>query len=1346
MDNEASPSTWNISYSLLIALRGKEEKIVWLLLERGANVNTVRGQYGTALAAAVYGGEEKIVRLLLDRGADINMAGGKYETALAVAAYCGKIDILSLLLDRGADVNMVGGGLYGTALAAAAYYGQIDIVRLLLDRGADINTVGGEYGTALTAAAFQENMDIMRLLLHRGANVNMVGGKSGTALAAAAKSGKTAIVSLLLDQGANVNMVGGLWGTALAVAAYWGLIDIVSLLLDREADINLGGVEYGTPLAAAAYRGKIDTVRLLLDRGADVNLVWGEYGTALAAAAAAYGGEEKIISLLLDRGANVNMVGGKYGTALAAAAYRGSSAILRLLLDQGADVNLVGGKWGTALAAAAYCGKIVIVRLLLDRGADVNLVGSEYGTALAAAAAYHGKIDIVSLLLDRGADVNLVGGEYGTALAAAAAAAAYHGEEKIVSLLLDRGANVNMVGGKYGTALAAAAYRWKIDIVSLLLDREADVNLVGGEYGAALAAAAFQENMDIMRLLLHRGANINMVSGDYGTALAAATCTGKRSVVSLLLDRGANINKVGGNYGTALATAAYNGEGSITSLLLDRGANIDQVGGKYGTALATAAAGWSPHPALLLLDRGADINILVDEYATTLLTAAAFEGVTSLVSLLLDRGTDVNTVCSKYGTALAAAVLGGRTDITSLLLEHGAHPAGITDLTRVCGSYSTAIEKHPVEKQNGPRHRLVYPVDNGILWPPFPMPYIGSNHHNVALSSSLSSPDILSTKFCAGGNLTPEQADVPCRRLKEEALWTSLAALVGLHDDITLANHQWIRYDLCYFVIHNFDFGTAYAAARVAWKSFSKFESSMYPSTIFNQRNRWHKRAQMLQLALSKVIEIDSNQVKFTSDNQCSQPARWSTTGDEKTNRSSSIQVQQELIVSPYSVMPRRIWDLKSNRVIDFRMLHAAQPTIETRPNFWAVTHSWTSNMTPVLTEINQFQWPVPLPKGISIEYLRSELLTLGAEYVWLDVICLRQRSEVDSLEQLRQQEWKLDVPTIGNIYRAAAKIVRYFNGLGVPFSNDGWGDSRHWLCRAWTLQEIASEKNTINGAIPRDLRDPSQRCVFLNSQGTVSGKLIKFRSAISPVIQLAAQVDSVYGCDIYELAREMAGRQSTEPLDKLSGLFYLLHTTKLPCYDEHKTGEDIWRECFHLLPLERRVEILFNFPYRGSDKQWFPTWAQILDWPTRDPEYHHVRPLISQDLARDDTLGEISFIRNIWTIPGVTLCESNYPGEYRAETNGRLFGFYVPYLLQKPIDIEDSVFTLATVEVGYAYNWVVCEAIGKKAGESVGLEGVAEVTVLRKIGVLRTDSCSEIMVGGPNGASLLEQVDCLFV
>ncbi|KAF8456971.1 hypothetical protein BGX38DRAFT_1161264 [Terfezia claveryi] len=58
------------------------------------------------------------------------------------------------------------------------------------------------------------------------------------------------------------------------------------------------------------------------------------------------------------------------------------------------------------------------------------------------------------------------------------------------------------------------------------------------------------------------------------------------------------------------------------------------------------------------------------------------------------------------------------------------------------------------------------------------------------------------------------------------------------------------------------------------------------------------------------------------------------------------------------------------------------------------MTHSWTGCMELSENSINQYQWPVPAPRGIGLEgNIRADLLCFGAEYVWLDVLCLRQKS-----------------------------------------------------------------------------------------------------------------------------------------------------------------------------------------------------------------------------------------------------------------------------------------------------------------------------------------------------------------
>lgn len=193
------------------------------------------------------------------------------------------------------------------------------------------------------------------------------------------------------------------------------------------------------------------------------------------------------------------------------------------------------------------------------------------------------------------------------------------------------------------------------------------------------------------------------------------------------------------------------------------------------------------------------------------------------------------------------------------------------------------------------------------------------------------------------------------------------------------------------------------------------------------------------------------------------------------------------------------------------------------------------------MTSINQHQWQVPLPSVTSLANLRSEFLQLGAEYIWVDVLCLRQHSE--SLDQLKHEEWKLDVPTIGNIYRVAERIIRYFNGLGVQFRNEDWDSPYHWLHRAWTLQEISKENTTFNGGIPRD-----RGRVLMNTRSIAVGSKTTLRRMIRPILRLAEEVDSPHGCSVYDLSREMAKRYSSTPIDKVFSLLYLLRPAKFPC------------------------------------------------------------------------------------------------------------------------------------------------------------------------------------------------------
>ncbi|OBT97761.1 hypothetical protein VE01_05117 [Pseudogymnoascus verrucosus] len=465
------------------------------------------GSFGSPLQAAAYHGGDKIIKLLIQRGADVNAQGGYFGNALQAAASLGQQEeIVMLLLEHGADVNAQGGH-YHTALLAALHGNSEEIVELLISQGADINAQGRYGETALHAAACSSSEKVIRLLLELGANVNGQGGYHGNALQAAACRGREEIVRLLLEYGADVNAQDGGYGNALEGAAMGrqsGSEEMVKLLLKLGADVNAQGGMYGNALQGAASSGNKGIVKLLIELGANVNAQGGKFDTALQAAAACR--QEGVAKLLLQRGADVKCQGGLYGNALQAAARDGSEKLVKLFLEHGADVNAQGGKYGTALQAAAssYWASVEIVKLLLEKGADVNAKGGEYGNALQGAAS-GGLVDIIKLMLEHGADINAEGGHLGSALQAAATT----GSEDIVKLLLDHGANVNAQGGFYGTALQAAASPSPYgseEVVKLLLEHGADVNAKGGKYGSALKAAQNCYEDDIMDLLLAHGA------------------------------------------------------------------------------------------------------------------------------------------------------------------------------------------------------------------------------------------------------------------------------------------------------------------------------------------------------------------------------------------------------------------------------------------------------------------------------------------------------------------------------------------------------------------------------------------------------------------------------------------------------------------------------------------------------------------------------------------------------------------------------------------------------------------------------------------------------------------------
>lgn len=301
--NESLRIDYGPNTLLSFAAREGHNQVVQLLLDKGADVNTLEG---LALGEAALYGQTQILETLLGQGAiDTNDLPRYFMRALPNACSSGNVSTVRLLLERGADVNARYWNDDGNALMAASYEGHDEIVQLLLDHGAEINDLGGNYGGALQGASLQGHYSTVQLLLDRGADVNARGGNYDTALQKASSLGYDHIVQNLLDHGADVNASGGFSGNALRGAIGRGYDRIVQILLDHGADVNASGGPDDNPLQLALHRGMDHIAQILLEHGADVNAE-GRYGNALQTALRR--GRDHIVQMLLDRGADVASV------------------------------------------------------------------------------------------------------------------------------------------------------------------------------------------------------------------------------------------------------------------------------------------------------------------------------------------------------------------------------------------------------------------------------------------------------------------------------------------------------------------------------------------------------------------------------------------------------------------------------------------------------------------------------------------------------------------------------------------------------------------------------------------------------------------------------------------------------------------------------------------------------------------------------------------------------------------------------------------------------------------------------------------------------------------------------
>ncbi|KAK0433536.1 hypothetical protein EV421DRAFT_1910037 [Armillaria borealis] len=315
----------------------------------------------------------------------------------------------------------------------------------------------------------------------------------------------------------------------------------------------------------------------------------------------------------------------------------------------------------------------------------------------------------------------------------------------------------------------------------------------------------------------------------------------------------------------------------------------------------------------------------------------------------------------------------------------------------------------------------------------------------------------------------------------------------------------------------------------------------------------------------------------------------WSTVRDELCRREEEDREERRKALIDNQIVdtklqPRRVWDLYSNRVVPRWFMDLHSNIQWPRP----ISHAWMDekDRAVVWTPINGYEWPVPIPKDVHLNLIRIEMLNLGLEYAWLDVLCLRQVG--GRREDLRAEEWKLDVPTIGRVYWDS-DVVCYLSGLGRPLTlKEGDLESdRSWFRRAWTLQEVGQEEyrviagDTPDGPLHAECKDGKYETELLT----------RFHKQLESTHQASFWV--------FRVLEEMRKRVSTNPVDKIAGLAFLMESATIPAYYESASLEEAWTALVNSMDAYCRAQLFFLCPEPGDrGPKWRPSWDQVMNEP----------------------------------------------------------------------------------------------------------------------------------------------------